>query len=124
MVEIWEVICRLSGLGFLDLFRDSVQGILSLSGGCLGDLLGCPVVDVIKLVVLLLHDVPEKLTEMRIVRLILKSQIFYVVHVLGELEGESLAELLDGGLHLFFHDSLVLILLIVSFEIHPGELSS
>lgn len=70
-----------------------------------------PVEDVVVLEALADEEVAEDLTEVRVIRLVVKAQTASVVEVDGELIRESAAQDFSGGGHLLLHDPVILLLL-------------
>lgn len=101
---------------------------LLLSGSLLSGLvlraLDRPVKDVVVLESLPNEEVPEELSKVRVVGLVVESERPAVVKVDGELVGESSAEELGRSRHLLFHDPVVLLLLGRRLESLPGKLTS
>lgn len=100
---------------------------LALVGG-LGDGLGVllvlvdsPVEDIVVLEALTNKEIAEDLAEVRVVRLVVKTQRAGVVEVDGKLVGEATAEHLGGGGHLLLHDAVVFLLLGGRLKTLPGK---
>ena len=103
----------------------------SCCGGCIFGsllvlrlLLDGPIEDVVVLERFADKEVSEKLSEVRVVGLVVKAQGAAVVEVDGKLVGEAAAEDLGGGGHLLFHDPVVLLFLGGGFEALPGQLAA
>ena len=89
--------------------------------GVLLILVNRPVKDIIILKALADKEIAENLSEVAVVRLIVKSKRACIVEVDGELVGEATAENLSGGRHLLLHDSIILLLLCGSLKTLPGQ---
>lgn len=97
-----------------------------LLGGSLGivTLLNRPIEDVVVLKALADEQVTEQLAQVRIVGLVIESQRPAVVEVDGELVGETAAQILGRGRHLFLHDAVVLLLFGGGLESLPRQRAS
>ena len=80
-----------------------------------------PVEDVVVLESLTHKEIPEDLSKIGIVGLIVEAQGASVVQVDGELVGESTTEDLGRSGHLLLHDAIVLLLLRSSLQALPWE---
>lgn len=83
-----------------------------------------PVVLVVVLVPVAREQVLEHVLHGAVLGTLVEPQVPALAEVLGELNGVSLAEDLDGGGELLLFDSFVLVALVVGLESLPGEHSS
>lgn len=89
--------------------------------GVLLVLVNGPIEYVVVLEALANEEVTEDLAEVRVVRLVIKSEGTGVVQVDGELIGEATAEDLGRSRHLLLHDTVVLLLLGGGLQSLPRE---
>lgn len=102
--------------------------LVGLLTGGLGNGLGIllvlvdgPIEDIVILETLTDEEIAEDLSEVRVVRLVIKAEGTSVVEVDGKLVGETSAENLSGSCHLLLHDAVILLLLGSSLETLPWE---
>lgn len=107
---------------FLDHLSPSCRGLArTRSGVILGTALHAPVEDIIILISLADKEISEKLAEIGIVGLIIEAEGTSVVKEDPELVGESAAQEIGRGGHLFLHDAIILLLFGSSLETLPRE---
>jgi hypothetical protein len=82
-----------------------------------------PIVDVVEFKAALGEEVLEESAEVGVVRLLVEAEVADVGEVGCEVLWETLAKRLDRGGDLLLHDALVLVLLVGSLEVLPGELT-
>ncbi len=80
-----------------------------------------PIKDVVILESLADKEITEDLTEIRVVRLVIKAERACVVQVDGELIREATAKNLSRSGHLLLHDAVILLLLGSSLQALPWE---
>lgn len=80
-----------------------------------------PVEDIIVLESLTDEEITEDLSEVRVIRLVIKAKGTSVVKVDCEFVGEATAEDLSWGGHLLLHDSVILLLLGSSLQALPRK---
>lgn len=80
-----------------------------------------PIEDIVILETLTDEEITEDLSEVRVIRLVIKAEGTSVVEVDGELVGEASAQNLGGSCHLLLHDAVILLLLGSSLETLPWE---
>lgn len=102
--------------------------LVGLLTGGLGNGLGIllvlvdgPIEDIVILETLTDEEIAEDLSEVRVVRLVIKAEGTSIVEVDGKLVGETSAENLSGSCHLLLHDAVILLLLGSSLETLPWE---
>ena len=102
--------------------------LVGLLTGGLGNGLGIllvlvdgPIEDIVILETLTDEEITEDLSEVRVIRLVIKAEGTSVVEVDGELVGEASAQNLGGSCHLLLHDAVILLLLGSSLETLPWE---
>jgi len=96
-------------------------GSLGNGLGILLVLVDGPVEDIVILETLTDEEITEDLSEVGVIRLVIKTEGTSVVQVDGKLIGESTAENLSWGGHLLLHDSVVLLLLGSSLQALPRK---
>ena len=69
----------------------------------------------------IVHHCFEECFEHVIIGFFIKLESSDVLEVLEELVGGCFAECFDWGVYFFEFDLFVLVLLVVGFEVHPGE---
>ena len=84
-------------------------------------LLEDPVVLVIVVVASLVHEVLENLAHVVVVWALLELQVATVLQVGVELFRESTSQCLDGRLHLFVLNPVILVVLVLSLEALPRQ---
>lgn len=80
-----------------------------------------PVKDIVILETFPDKQVPEDLTKIRVVGLVIKPEGSGVVEVDSELVGESTAENLSGSGHFLLHNTIILLLFGSSLQSLPRE---
>lgn len=81
-----------------------------------------PVVLVVVSESLFLHHICKLLAQIRIIWPLFKLQVATICDILVEFRGQATAESIYGRLHFFFHDFLIFVLLVIHFQILPGQL--
>lgn len=66
-------------------------------------------------------DVLQQISQVVVVRLVLKPQVLAVIQKADQLLGKALAQRLAGGGNLLFHDLFILVLLVGCLQILPGQ---
>ena len=116
------------GTGTSGLFVLILGGLLTSGlGNGLGILLVLvdgPIKDIVILETLTNEEITEDLSEVRVIRLVIKAEGSSVVEVDGKLVREASAENLGGSCHLLLHDAVILLLLGGSLETLPWERAS
>lgn len=84
-------------------------------------LVDCPVKDVVVLKTLSHKEVAEDLSQIGVVRLVVKAEGAGIIQVNGKLVGKAAAQDLGGSGHFLFHDTIILLLLGGSLEPLPWE---
>lgn len=84
----------------------------------------CPIKNIIVLEAFPYKQIPENLTEVGVVRLVVKPQWASVVEVDGKLIRETTTKNLGWGGHFLFHDTVVLLLFCSCFQSLPRERSA
>lgn len=84
-------------------------------------LVNCPVKYIIILKPLPNKKIAEDLSQIAVVRLVIKAQGASVVQIDGELVGKASAKNLGRSCHLLFHDSIVLLFFGGSLQTLPGQ---
>lgn len=80
-----------------------------------------PVKDIVVLETLSHKEVAEDLSEVGVVRLVVKAQGTGIIQVDGKLVGKAAAQDLGGSGHFLFHDPIILLLLRGGFESLPRQ---
>ncbi len=80
-----------------------------------------PVKDIVILESFTNEEVTEDLAEVRVIRLVIKTERTSVVEIDGEFVGEATAEHLGGSGHLLLHDTVIFLLLGSGLQSLPGK---
>ncbi len=113
------------GTGTTGLLVLILSGLLTSGlGNGLGVLLvlvDSPIKDIVVLETLTNEEITEDLSEVRVIRLVIKAEGASVVEVDGKLVGETSAEDLSGSCHLLLHDAVIFLLLGSSLQALPWK---
>jgi hypothetical protein len=89
--------------------------------GILLVLVGGPIKDIVVLETLTNEEITEDLSEVRVIKLVVKAEGTNVVEVDGELVGQATAKDFGRSGHLLLHDAVIFLLLGTSLEPLPWE---
>jgi hypothetical protein len=84
----------------------------------------CPVKDIVILESLPDEKIPKQLSQVRVIRLIIKPQTPRIIQENGKLVGKPTTKHLGRSRHLLLHNPIILLLLGRSLEALPGERST